>query len=61
MSEKEFQTSDDSHRNFAADPEQTGPVCDDINDPVRRSLCRVCGLPVVSAAPFCKDHEPPVP
>jgi hypothetical protein len=24
-------------------------------------LCRVCQAPVVGEAPFCKDHEPPVP
>ena len=36
-------------------------VCGDINDPIRRGLCRVCGLPVLGEAPFCKDHEPPVP
>ena len=36
-------------------------VCGDINDPIRRSLCRICGIPVVGEAPFCKNHEPPVP
>lgn len=35
--------------------------CESIKDPVRRSLCKACGLPVVGEAPFCKDHEPPVP
>ncbi len=35
--------------------------CDDIGDPVRRTLCKACGLPVLGEAPFCKDHEPPVP
>jgi hypothetical protein len=39
----------------AADP------CADIKDPVRRGLCRVCQKPVIREAPFCKDHEPPVP
>jgi len=39
----------------AADP------CADIKDPVRKGLCRVCQVPVVGEAPFCKDHEPPVP
>jgi hypothetical protein len=24
-------------------------------------LCRVCNAPVIGEAPFCKDHEPPVP
>ena len=38
-----------------------GDACGDIDDPIRRGLCRACGLPVVGEAPFCKDHEPPVP
>ncbi len=46
-----------------AEPGETreGEACDDITDPIRRGLCKVCGLPVVGEAPFCKDHEPPVP
>lgn len=36
-------------------------VCENIDDPIRRGLCKVCGLPVLGEAPFCKDHEPPVP
>jgi hypothetical protein len=39
---------------------QTGR-CEGIDDPVRRGLCKVCGLPVIGEAPFCKDHEYPVP
>jgi hypothetical protein len=35
--------------------------CADIRDPVRRALCKVCNAPVMGNAPFCKDHEPPVP
>jgi hypothetical protein len=35
--------------------------CAHIEDPVQRALCKVCGLPVIGEAPFCKDHEPPVP
>jgi len=38
-----------------------GEACDDITDPVRRTLCKVCHTPVIGEAPFCKDHEPPVP
>ncbi len=44
----------------AADP-TTGELCDNIHDPVRRSLCKVCNMPVVGEAPFCQEHEPPVP
>jgi hypothetical protein len=40
--------------------EETDP-CAGIQDPVRRGLCKVCGLPVIGEAPFCKDHETPVP
>jgi len=36
-------------------------VCADITDPVRRGLCRICQAPILGEAPFCKDHEPPVP
>ncbi len=39
----------------------TGEVCEDISDPVRRSLCKVCNMPVFGEAPFCQEHEPPVP
>ncbi len=35
--------------------------CDTIEDPVRRGLCKMCGAPVVGEAPFCKNHEFPVP
>lgn len=38
-----------------------GEACGDITDPVRRGLCKICNVPVVGEAPFCKDHEPPVP
>jgi hypothetical protein len=44
----------------ATDP-TTGETCADIQDPVRRSLCKVCNMPVMGEAPFCKEHEPPVP
>ncbi len=44
----------------AVDP-TTGEVCEDIHDPVRRSLCKVCNMPVMGDAPFCQEHEPPVP
>lgn len=39
----------------------TGETCADIQDPIRRSLCKVCNMPVMGEAPFCKEHEPPVP
>lgn len=41
--------------------EPMGEACDDITDPIRRTLCKVCHTPVIGEAPFCKDHEPPVP
>lgn len=40
---------------------QAGDPCAHIEDPVRRGLCRICQVPVVGEAPFCRDHEPPVP
>jgi len=50
-------------KKHVAEPGTEGKVdvCGDINDPIRRGLCRACGLPIVGEAPFCKDHEPPVP
>jgi hypothetical protein len=41
--------------------EPEGEACDDISDPIRRTLCKVCNTPVIGEAPFCKEHEPPVP
>lgn len=41
--------------------ESTADLCAEIKDPVRKTLCRVCHVPVVGEAPFCKDHEPPAP
>ncbi len=42
-------------------PDAGADECAGIRDPVRRTLCKVCNAPVVGNAPFCKDHEPPVP
>ncbi|MBM4328887.1 MAG: HU family DNA-binding protein [Deltaproteobacteria bacterium] len=39
----------------------SGPACDDISDPIRRAMCKVCGIPVLSGLPFCSEHQPPVP
>ena len=33
-----------------------GKNCDDISDPIRRTLCRACNAPVIGSAPFCADH-----
>lgn len=35
--------------------------CDNIQDPVRRGLCKLCEQPVVGETPFCTDHQPEVP
>lgn len=62
MTETEFRPSrEETQRTAGSESERTGPACDAIDDPVRRGLCKVCGLPVVGEAPFCKDHEYPVP
>jgi hypothetical protein len=61
--------SDREERNQEKEPESqsgtegvpTADPCADIKDPVRKTLCRVCKAPVIGEAPFCKDHEPPVP
>lgn len=61
--------SDKKENNLDKDPdaqskslhESTDNPCAGIKDPVRRTLCRVCQAPVVGEAPFCKDHEPPLP
>ena len=67
--EEVFIMSDKEERNQEREPgsqsgaagEPTADPCVDIKDPVRRTLCRVCQAPVIGEAPFCKDHEPPVP
>ena len=41
--------------------EEVYAECNQIDDPVRRGLCKVCGTPVAGALPFCQQHEPPVP
>ncbi len=50
---------------FAAEEEKTraeeADECASIQDPVRRGLCQVCHKPVIGLAPFCQEHEPPVP
>jgi len=53
--EKDREKASISQAETAEDP------CAGINDPVRRGLCRVCQVPVIGEAPFCKDHEPPTP
>lgn len=62
MSERDEKTSkfEETAPSGSAEAQAADP-CADIKDPVRRGLCRVCQAPVVGEAPFCKDHEPPVP
>ncbi len=55
----EEKTSSEKEQQTAATEEVD--ECAVIGDPVRKGLCRVCKAPVVGEAPFCKDHEPPVP
>jgi hypothetical protein len=54
---------DEERKNTSAaeDTHHAKENCDAIEDPVRRGLCKMCGMPVVGSAPFCIDHEPPVP
>lgn len=60
MSEREEKIGQEAS---ASGPEERKPTdpCTGIRDPVRRGLCRVCQAPVVGEAPFCTDHELPVP
>jgi hypothetical protein len=57
------ETEEKSRQGDATAPSgaQTTDPYADIKDPIRRGLCRVCQMPAVGEAPFCKDHEPPVP
>jgi hypothetical protein len=59
--EKEKAGTQGTEAGTAAGAEGSADECSAIKDPVRRTLCKACGLPVVGEAPFCKDHEPPVP
>ena len=62
MDEREFRTPEEEMPRQAADEtEEQGRSCDNIDDPFRRGLCKLCGLPVVGEAPFCKNHEYPAP
>jgi hypothetical protein len=60
MSDKEQRKDQAPETQDLARSQETDP-CANITDPVRKGLCRVCQLPVVGEASFCKDHEPPVP
>jgi hypothetical protein len=53
--EGEFAPEEEKSRSEDADE------CASIQDPVRRTLCEVCNKPVIGLAPFCQEHEPPVP
>jgi hypothetical protein len=56
--------SEDRDKNPSVEPKQHDDhldACAGINDPIRKALCKACGLPVIGQAPFCKDHEPPAP
>jgi hypothetical protein len=46
---------------FGKPVESAKDECADIDDPVRRTLCKVCQAPVIGTVSFCRDHEPPVP
>jgi hypothetical protein len=52
---------EEKRRVAPSEEKHEGEACGDITDPLRRGLCKVCGMPVVGEAPFCKDHEFPVP
>jgi hypothetical protein len=52
---------EEKKRAIGREGEPQGKACENIDDPIRRGLCKVCNMPVVGEAPFCKDHEPPVP
>ena len=61
MSEHKNSGGTTSHADEEKAQAETGPACDDIKDPYRKTLCKVCSTPVLGELPFCRDHEPPVP
>jgi hypothetical protein len=62
MSEREEKTEQSQPTESSETKEaQAADSCAHIEDPVRRGFCRVYQAPVIGEAPFCKDHEPPVP
>ena len=61
MSEKERIRNEEAQVGPREPTADEGGTCTNISDPVRRGLCRICGMPVLGAAPFCQEHEPPVP
>jgi hypothetical protein len=62
MSEMEHKKGREQPAPVSGSYESRSPErCEDIKDPVRKGLCRVCQMPVVGEAPFCGNHQPPVP
>jgi hypothetical protein len=59
MDEREDNRREDEF--VAKERHEKDDECASISDPIRRNLCRVCQKPVIGEAPFCKDHEFPVP
>jgi len=61
MQHQEYDRTEDVREELDQEPAHGSGECDTIGDPIRRALCKACGLPVVGEAPFCRDHESPVP
>jgi hypothetical protein len=59
MSEEEIKSSSEE----LLEEKEVGAAkdCDFIDEFGRRALCKMCEMPVLGAAPFCRDHEAPVP
>ncbi len=43
------------------DTEKTTLSCEGIDDPLRRTLWKVCNAPVLGVLPICEEEPPPVP
>jgi hypothetical protein len=54
-------THHDKDEKLSQEEQKQGERCDDIDDPLRRKLCKMCEKPVLGETPFCEDHAPPVP
>jgi hypothetical protein len=60
--EEKMTHHDEEKEGMAKGPnEKEGERCDDIDDPLRRKVCKMCEKPVLKDTPFCEEHAPPVP
>jgi len=61
MAENQYEKADAAGNTGEPGDAGINEDCGTITDPIRRTLCKVCGVPVIGSTPFCSVHEHPVP